>query len=170
MSLNFSGGSNSNDEFSTVFLPLVKAKTASAHNSSLILWDETKSRGSVGESTVSRMAFCSFLTLKFLSHKYYLSKKSSIVQKKYVNDTTIPSRSNHCTVLMCPMRSILPWNRQPLHPSTPILSPSCHQRHSFLPPLLAGGAQQRETPCSAPISHLSSAEPRVALQRGRGCM
>lgn len=65
---------------------------------------------------------------------------------------------------------ILPWNRQPLHPSTPILSPSCHQRHSFLPPLLAGGAQQRETPCSAPISHLSSAEPRVASLRGRGCM
>lgn len=88
-----------------MFLSLVKVKTASAHNSSLILWDETKSRGSVGESTVSRMAFCSFLTLKFLSHKYYLSKKSSIVQKKYINDTTILSRSNHCTVLMCPMRS-----------------------------------------------------------------
>lgn len=47
-------------------------------------------------------------------------------------------------------------------------TPSWNQLHSFPPPLLAGGAQQLEKSCCAPDSHLSRAEPMVALQRGQG--
>lgn len=36
----------------------------------------------------------------------------------------------------------------PLHPSTRTLPPSCHQLHSFLPPLLAGGAAGKSMLCS----------------------
>ena len=56
----------------------------------------------------------------------------------------------------------------PLHPSTPSLPASGHHLPTLRPPHLAGGAQQLEKPCCAPDSHLSRAEPMVALQRGRG--
>lgn len=107
--LNFSGGSHGSDQFSPVFFFffLTSNQSKNAHNSSLILWDEAKSGGRSVRARYPGWPFVVFWLWNVIT-KYDLKENvfySIEHTKKYISKSTILSSSNHCTVLMHPVRS-----------------------------------------------------------------
>lgn len=82
--LNFSGGSHGSDQFSPVVFFLTSNQSKNAHNSSLILWDEAKSRGRSVRARYPGWPFIVFWLWNFIT-KYYLKENVfySIDKKVY---------------------------------------------------------------------------------------